>query len=66
MDCNASLDSLALPLVTAHVEHGDAGLKVRNIPIEYAKRSGRSQVTRMIGGTARAVKNTGRIFREIR
>jgi hypothetical protein len=66
MDCNASLDPLALLLVTAHVEHGDAGLKVRNIAIEYTERSVRSQVTRMIGGTARAVKNTGRIFREIR
>ena len=140
MDCDASLDPLALPVVTAYVEHGDAdlvigsriasrgawppharlankvlalevrrrtklrlddlgpmramrrealldlgmtdrrsgwplemvlravnaGLKVRNIPVEYTERSGRSKVTGTIGGTARAVKDMGRILREIR
>jgi glycosyltransferase involved in cell wall biosynthesis len=90
MDCDASLDPLALPLVTAYVEQGDAdlvigsriavrgawppemvlravngGLKVRNVPVEYAERSGRSRVTGTIGGTARAVKDMGRILREI-
>jgi hypothetical protein len=66
MDCNASLDPLALPLVTAYVEHGDAGLKVRNVPVEYTERSGRSKVTGTIGGTARAVKDMAQILREIR
>lgn len=140
MDCDASLDPLALPLVTAYVEQGEAdlvigrriaargawppharlankalalevrrrtrlrlddlgpmrairretlldlemtdrrsgwplemvlravqaGLTVRNVPVEYTERSGRSKVTGTIGGTARAVKDMGRILREIR
>ena len=139
MDCDASLDPLALPLVTAYVEHGDAdlvigariadrgawppharlankvlafevkrrtglrlddlgpmrgmkrqslldlgmtdrrsgwplemvlravqaGLQVRNVPVEYTERSGRSKVTGTIGGTMRAVKDMSRILREI-
>lgn len=140
MDCDASLDPLALPLVTAYVEHGDAdlvigsriagrgawppharlankvlalevrrrtrlrlddlgpmrairretlldlkmtdrrsgwplemvlravhaGLTVRNVPVEYTERSGRSKVTGTVGGTVRAVKDMSRILREIR
>jgi glycosyltransferase involved in cell wall biosynthesis len=88
MDCDASLDPLALPLVTAYVEHGEAdfgmterrsgwplelvlragnaGLKVRNVRVEYTERSGCSKVTGTIGGTARAVKDMGRMLREIR
>lgn len=139
MDCDASLDPLALPLVTAYVEHGDAdlvigariadrgawppharlankvlayevkrrtglklddlgpmramrrtalvdlgmtdrrsgwplemvlravhaGLTVRNVPVEYTERSGRSKVTGTVGGTVRAVKDVSRILREI-
>jgi len=139
MDCDASLDPLALPLVTAYVEHGDAdlvigariagrgawppharlankvlafqvrrktglelddlgpmramrrdalidlgmtdrrsgwplemvlravqaGLRVRNVPVEYTERSGRSKVTGTVGGTVRAVKDMSRILREI-
>ncbi len=139
MDCDAALDPLALPLVVAYVEHGDAdlvigsrianrgawprhariankvlafevrrrtrlrlddlgpmramrrdalldldmtdrrsgwplemvlravqaGLRVRNVPVEYTERSGRSKVTGTIGGTARAVKDMARILREI-
>lgn len=140
MDCDASLDPLALPLVTAYVEHGDAdlvigarianrgawppharlankvlavevrrrtglrlddlgpmramnrqalldlgmtdrrsgwplemvlravhaGLRIRNVPIEYTERSGRSKVTGTVRGTVRAVKDMGRILREIK
>jgi glycosyltransferase involved in cell wall biosynthesis len=139
MDCDASLDPLALALVTAYVEHGDAdlvigariadrgawppharlankvlaaqvrrqtglrlddlgpmramnrqaildlgmtdrrsgwplemvlravhaGLRVRNVPVEYTERSGRSKVTGTVGGTVRAVKDMSRILREI-
>ena len=139
MDCDASLDPLALPLLTAYVEHGDAdlvigariadrgawppharlankvlaaqvrrqtglrlddlgpmramrrealldlgmtdrrsgwplemvlravhaGLRVRNVPVEYTERSGRSKVTGTVGGTVRAVKDMSRILREI-
>jgi glycosyltransferase involved in cell wall biosynthesis len=139
MDCDASIDPLALPLVTADVEHGDAdlvigariadrgawppharlakqalafevrrrtglrlddlgpmrvmkrhplldlgmtdrrsgwplemvlrsahaGLRVRNVAVEYTERSGRSKVTGTVGGTARAVKDMSRIMREI-
>ena len=139
MDCDASLDPLALPLVTSYVQHGDAdlvigariadrgawppharlankvlaaqvrrqtglrlddlgpmramerealldlgmtdrrsgwplemvlravhaGLRVRNVPVEYTERSGRSKVTGTVGGTVRAVKDMSRILREI-
>jgi len=139
MDCDASLDPLALPLVTAYVEHGDAdlvigariagrgawppharlankvlafqvrrktglelddlgpmramrrdalidlgmtdrrsgwplemvlravqaGLRVRNVPVEYTERSGRSKVTGTVSGTVRAVKDMSRILRAI-
>jgi glycosyltransferase involved in cell wall biosynthesis len=139
MDCDASLDPLALPLLTAYVERGDAdlvigarianrgawppharlankvlaaevrrktgirlddlgpmramnrealldlgltdrrsgwplemvlravhaGLRVRNVPVEYTERSGRSKVTGTVGGTVRAVKDMSRILREI-
>ena len=139
MDCDASLDTLALPLLTAYVEHGDtdlvigariahrgawppharlanrvlalevrrrtglrlddlgpmramrreplldlgmtdrrsgwplemvlrsvhAGLQIRNVPVEYSERSGRSKVTGTVGGTVRAVKDMSRILREI-
>ncbi len=140
MDCDASLDPLALPLVTAYVEHGDAdlvigariadrgawppharvankvlaaevrrrtglrlddlgpmravkrqalldlgmtdrrsgwplemvlravhaGLRVRNVPVEYTERSGRSKVTGTVSGTVRAVQDMSRILREIK
>ena len=139
MDCDASLDPLALPLLTAYVARGDAdlvigariadrgawppharlankllaaevrrktglrlddlgpmrainrealldlgltdrrsgwplemvlravhaGLRVRNVPVEYTERSGRSKVTGTVGGTVRAVKDMSRILREI-
>ncbi len=139
MDCDASLDPLALPLLTAYVARGDAdlvigariadrgawppharlankvlaaevrrktglrlddlgpmramnrealldlgltdrrsgwplemvlravhaGLRVRNVPVEYSERSGRSKVTGTVGGTVRAVKDMSRILREI-
>ncbi len=140
MDCDASLDPLALPIVTAYVDNGEAdlvigsriarpgawpfharvanrvlayevrrrthlrledlgpmramnrelllelgmtdrrsgwplemvlravnsGWRVRNVPVEYSERSGRSKVTGTVGGTVRAVKDMGRILREIR
>jgi len=140
MDCDASLDPLALPLVVAYVEHGEAdlvigsriaergawppharlankvlafevrrrtrlrlddlgpmrairrdvlldlgmtdrrsgwplemvlravhaGQRVRNVPVEYRERSGRSKVTGTVKGTVRAVQDMGRILREIK
>lgn len=42
-----------------------AGLVVRNIPVEYAERSGRSKVTGTVGGTVRAVQDMSRMLREI-
>ncbi|NND76252.1 MAG: glycosyltransferase family 2 protein [Ilumatobacter sp.] len=140
MDCDASLDPVALPLVTAYVERGDAdlvigsrvadrgawpvharlankalafevrrrtklrlddlgpmraigrqqlldlgmtdrrsgwplemvlravhaGLTVRNVPVEYRERSGRSKVTGTARGTARAVRDMSHILRELR
>lgn len=44
----------------------NAGLRVRNVPVEYTERSGRSKVTGTIGGTVRAVQDMGRILREIK
>lgn len=140
MDCDASLDPLALPLLVAYVERGDAdlvigsrvagrgawppharlankvvarrvrrrtgvrlddlgpmravgrlqlldlgmtdrrsgwplemvlrsvhaGLRVRNVPVEYRERSGRSKVTGTARGTVRAVQDMSRILRDIR
>ena len=140
MDCDASLDPIALPLLVAYVERGDAdlvigsrvadrgawppharlankvlarqvrrrtrldlddlgpmraiersklldlgmtdrrsgwplemvlravhaGLSVRNVPVEYSERSGRSKVTGTAKGTVRAVKDMSRILREIK
>ncbi len=42
-----------------------AGLTVRNVPVEYTERSGRSKVTGTVRGTVRAVQDMGRILREI-
>lgn len=140
MDCDASLDPLALPLLTSYVESGDAdlvigsriaqrgawppharlanralalevrrrtklriddlgpmrairreqllelgmtdrrsgwplemvlravhaGLRVRNVPVEYRERAGRSKVTGTVRGTARAVRDMGGILQELR
>jgi glycosyltransferase involved in cell wall biosynthesis len=140
MDCDASLDPVALPIVTAYIDNGEAelvigsriaragawpaharvanrvlafevrrrtrlrledlgpmramnrvqlielgmtdrrsgwplemvlravnsGWRVRNVPVEYSERSGRSKVTGTVGGTVRAVKDMSRILREIR
>ncbi len=140
MDCDASLDPIALPLLTAYVERGDAdlvigsrvanrgawpmharlanrvlafevrrrtglrlddlgpmraierrqlldlamtdrrsgwplemvlravdaGLTVRNVPVEYHARAGRSKVTGTVRGTVGAVTDMGRMLREIR
>lgn len=43
-----------------------AGLRVRNVPVEYSERSGRSKVTGTAKGTVRAVKDMSRILREIK
>ena len=42
-----------------------AGLRVRNVPVEYSERSGRSKVTGTAKGTVRAVNDMSRILREI-
>ena len=139
MDCDASLDPIALPLLTAYIERGDAdlvigsriaargawavlarlanrvlarlvrrrtklqiddlgpmrairrtqlldlgmvdrrsgwpvemvlraakaGLVVRNVPVEYSERAGRSKVTGTVRGTVRAVKDMSRMLREL-
>ena len=44
----------------------DSGWKVRNVPVEYRERSGRSKVTGTIGGTVRAVNDMTRILRDLR
>ncbi len=44
----------------------DSGWRVRNVPVEYRERSGRSKVTGTIGGTVRAVNDMTRILRDIR
>ena len=41
-----------------------AGWTIRDIPIEYLPRAGRSKVTGTIGGTVRAVKDMGRLLRD--
>ena len=43
----------------------NAGLRIRNVPVEYTERSGRSKVTGTVGGTVRAIKDMSRIMREI-
>ena len=41
-----------------------AGWTIRDIPIEYLPRTGRSKVTGTIAGTARAIKDMGRLLRD--
>jgi glycosyltransferase involved in cell wall biosynthesis len=138
MDCDASLDPVALPLVTAYLDRGDAdlvigariaergswpaharfankvlafevrrrtevqirdigpmraarreellalgmqdrrsgwplemvlrahraGWTIRNVPVEYREREGRSKVTGTVRGTIRAVQDMGRLLRD--
>lgn len=40
-----------------------AGLAVRSVPVEYTEREGRSKVTGTVRGTARAVRDMGRMLR---
>ena len=41
-----------------------AGWTIRDIPIDYLPRVGRSKVTGSIGGTVRAIKDMGRLLRD--
>lgn len=41
-----------------------AGWQIRNVPVEYAERSGRSKVTGTVRGTVRAVGDMSRLLRE--
>ncbi len=41
-----------------------AGWRIRNVPTEYTEREGRSKVTGTFKGTARAVKDMGRLLRD--
>ena len=41
-----------------------AGWTIRDIPIDYLPRVGRSKVTGTIGGTVRAIKDMGRLLRD--
>ena len=41
-----------------------AGWVIRNVPIDYLPRAGRSKVTGTIGGTVRAIKDMGRLLRD--
>lgn len=43
-----------------------AGWKIRDVPIEYAARAGRSKVTGTVGGTARAISDMTRLLRDDR
>ena len=42
-----------------------AGWRIRNVPVEYAERVGRSKVTGTVRGTLRAVQDMGRLLRDI-
>jgi len=44
----------------------EAGWRVRNVPVEYREREGRSKVTGTVRGTARAIGDMGRLLREQR
>ncbi len=41
-----------------------AGWRIRNVPVEYAERKGRSKVTGTVKGTIRAVGDMGRLLRD--
>jgi len=41
-----------------------AGWRVRDVPVEYTQRAGRSKVTGTVRGTARAIKDMSRMLRE--
>ena len=41
-----------------------AGWVIRDVPIDYLPRAGRSKVTGTIGGTVRAIKDMGRLLRD--
>ena len=45
---------------------GEAGWRVRNVPVEYRGREGRSKVTGTVRGTVRAIGDMGRLLREQR
>jgi hypothetical protein len=40
------------------------GWRIRDVPVEYAERSGRSKVTGTLRGTLQAVGDMGRLLRE--
>ena len=42
-----------------------AGWRIRNVPVEYAERAGRSKVTGTARGTLRAVQDMSRLLRDI-
>ena len=42
----------------------DAGWRIRNVPVEYAERAGRSKVTGTVKGTIRAVRDMGGLLRD--
>ena len=44
----------------------EAGWRVRNVPVEYREREGRSKVTGTVRGTVRAIGDMGRLLREQR
>ena len=44
----------------------EAGWRVRNVPVEYREREGRSKVTGTVRGTARAIGDMGRLLRDQR
>jgi glycosyltransferase involved in cell wall biosynthesis len=53
------------PLEMVLKAHRD-GLRIRNVPVEYTERAGRSKVTGTVRGTLRAVGDMGRLLREER
>lgn len=44
----------------------EAGWRVRNVPVEYREREGRSKVTGTVRGTVRAIGDMGRLLRDQR
>ena len=44
----------------------EVGWRVRNVPVEYREREGRSKVTGTVRGTARAIGDMGRLLRDQR
>jgi glycosyltransferase involved in cell wall biosynthesis len=70
MDGDGSLDPTELPRVAEPFQAGDADLVLRTagwrigqVPVTYARRTGKSKVTGTLRGTLRAVHDMGLVLR---